>query len=129
MKKQLRRRILELLPIAGIGLMLLFFIFMGTEDYGALKDRVIRMDAHWRLNGEAVESLPPADRRSPGDITRLETVLDGGFNDHTAMCFYSAYQDVDVFLDGENIYGFHKPEKEKVTKAAPSVWNTVYLPE
>ena len=129
MKKQLRRRILEFLPIVFVGVMLLFFIFMGTEDFGILENQIAKINGPWRLNGENAESLSAMDAQLPGGVTKLETVLDGSFNENSAVCFYSAYQDVDVYLNGENIYSFHKPEKEIITKAAPSVWNTAYLPE
>ncbi len=129
MKKQLRRRILEFVPIALIGLLLLFFIFAGTEDFGMLEKTVAEVSGPWNLNGEAAETLPAVDHRSPGEITRLEMVLDAGFSGNRALCFYTAYQEADVYLDGVNIYSFHKTEKDVLTKAAPSVWNAVYLPE
>ena len=129
MKKQLRRRKLEFVPIVLIGLVLLIFILAGRDQYDILKNRLTDIQGPWLLNGETADDLPLKDHQTPGEITKLEIALDSSFNGGQAVCFYTSYQEVDAYLDGVNIYSFHKPAKEIITRAAPSVWNTVYLPE
>lgn len=129
MTKQRFIRLMEYLPVAVIGLAIILFIVCCVGDFGALGDQIDRLESGWRLNGEAVEALPLMDAQPKGSASVLEITLDERFDENQALCFYSAYQSVDVYLDGENIYGLHKSVSERITKAATPIWNTVYLPQ
>lgn len=129
MTKQRFIRLMEYLPVAVIGLAIILFIVCCVGDFGALGDQIDRLESGWRLNGEAVEALPLIDAQPKGSASVLEITLDERFDENQALCFYSAYQSVDVYLDGENIYGLHKSVSERITKAATPIWNTVYLPQ
>ncbi|MBQ3575142.1 MAG: histidine kinase [Clostridia bacterium] len=127
MKKQMSKRIREFLPIILIGIVILLFILSGIGDYRILSGDISMLQSDWRVNGEKTAVLPQF--LPEGGPISLDITLDDRFNAKQALCFYSSCQDVDVYLNGENIYSLRKPEQERITKAAPSIWNMVYLPE
>ena len=50
------------------------------------------------------------------------------FDDAQTLCFYTAYADVYVSLDGEEIYCLEKAGRG-ISKASPNYWNNVTLPQ
>lgn len=129
MKKQRFIRISEYLPVAAIALAIILFIACCVGSFGALQNQIDTLEFGWRLNGETIDELPLMDVQPHGSVSVLEITLDSSFNESRSICFYSAYQDVNVCLNGNNIYAFRKSEREKFSRAAASVWNIVYLPQ
>lgn len=139
MKKQIFGKIIEFLPIAIIGALVLSFVIACAGEIGALEDQVKAIESGWRLNGETVETLPIKDVRPPREASILEIIVEEGASASAdeaqhigagdAICFYSTYQTVEAYLDGDCIYRFVKPERERFIQAAPSIWNTIFLPK
>lgn len=122
------RRLWEVIPVIVIGVALLAFIAVCALFSGECERRLGNLEDGWRLSGVAVEELPTRDFRAAGEPTCMQITLGEDFRESRALCFYSVYADVAVRLSGEEVYSFHKPAGEQITRAAPSVWNVVALP-
>lgn len=129
MSEVMKKRTKEVLPIFCIGLFLLVFIVLCAVYSGKCEQALGRLDAGWSLSGVPVETLPPKEIRPAGEATHMQLTLGEDFAVAQALCFYSVYADVELRLDGEAIYSFTVPERELVTRAAPSFWNIVSLPD
>lgn len=128
MSEGLKKRIIEVLPVCAMGLLLVVFIVMCAVYSGQCEQALGRLENGWSLSGTAVEKLPSREFVQAGEVTAMQIVLNEDFDSPQALCFFSVYEDVTVRIDGEEIYRFEKPEAERVTRAAPSLWNIVALP-
>jgi len=122
-----KKFIWEMLPVCLIAVVLLAYIVSATLEYSRSEQQIVHMDAGWMLSGEAVDELPLRDDRMAGEVSVMSIQLDARFARPQAICFYSVYADVQVMLDGWEIYSFHKPSGSRGTQAPPSIWNVVQL--
>ncbi|MBQ8506364.1 MAG: histidine kinase [Clostridia bacterium] len=128
MKEFTKKRVLEIIPIASIGALLLAFIIACAVYGGQLEKNLGRLQQGWTLSGVPYEALPAREIVAAGEETRMKIILGEEFAGAQALGFFTVYSDVSVQLNGETIYSFDKPVGEKMTKAAPSIWHIVSLP-
>ena len=126
MTERQKRHILEVLPIVAIVLAIAFFLLQCVSRKTAPLPQELQGD--WLLNGAPVEVLPGRDSCIAGEETNISILLGEDFSASKVLCFYTAYEDVSVLLDGEVIYQLQGPESG-VIQAAPNKWNIVSLPD
>lgn len=128
MGEKQRRRLMEIIPILVIGAALLSFVLACAVYAGKCDRELGRLEDGWSLSGRQVSQLPMREAKVAGEDTLMQLTLGEDFHEMQALCFYTVYADVEVRLDGREIYRHEKPAAEHVTRAAPSIWNVVALP-
>lgn len=125
--QKMRKYIWEMLPILLIAMALAAYVLSATLEYGRLVERLGSMDGGWTLSGRYVDALPLRDYKSAKESSVLSVSLGEEFAAPRAICFYTVYADVDVRLDGQNVYRFRAPDGSRSIQASPKTWNIVTL--
>ena len=117
MKDGRRRHILESVPLMVLCAAAALYLLFAGLDFGRLEENLI-----------PIRTERTADAQTAGEEALFSAVLDDAFEAPRSICFYSAFQNVRVRLDGRELYRFDKPAGERMMRAAPSRWNQVALP-
>jgi len=120
-----RRHIREALPLVLLCIALMAYGFVSALEFAQLVDDMAVLNHEQALLDHDGELIP----RDDPEPTLLNIILPEDFNQERSICFQSVYQEVRVYLNGEEIYAFLKPSSEKLMKAAPNNWNYVSIPE
>lgn len=78
--------------------------------------------------GKGVDiSLPHKLYQNSSGVTEIHTVLPAAFDEPQTVCFWTFYQCVQVFLDGECIYRFDNSENGSFGVSSSPRWNRVEI--
>lgn len=124
MTERQRRHVREIIPLMFICALLVFYSLFSALEYGKLAEQMPVLSDEQALLDHDGELVP--EQAPEPEIMRI--ILPESFEQTQAICFHSAYQEVHVRLNGEEIYSFLKPESEKLLSCAPSYWNQVIIP-
>lgn len=72
-------------------------------------------------------TLPHKLQQNSMGVTEIHTVLPADFNEPQTICFWTFYQCVQVFLDGESIYRFDNSENGSFGVSSTPRWNRVEI--
>lgn len=121
------KKIYLILSIILSATMLLFVpqFFSGPEKASAG-----RLD-NWYYSGGSGDSLditlPYKLQQNSSGVTEIHTVLPADFKEPQTVCFWTFYQCVQVFLDGEKIYHYDNSGNGSFGVSATPRWNRVEI--
>lgn len=78
-------------------------------------------------DGSTDITLPHKLQQDSMGVTEIHTVLPADFNEPQTICFWTFYQCVQVFLDGESIYRFDNSENGSFGVSSSPRWNRVEI--
>ncbi len=100
--------------------------FFGVHSDG----KAGRLDNWYYVNpdGESFDiTLPRKLHQNSMGVTEIHTVLPADFNEPQTICFWTFYQCVQVFLDGEQVYRFDNSENGSFGVSSTPRWNRVEI--
>ena len=124
MNQRMRSHVREVLPLVLICILLFLFCLFSALEFGSNAAGMTLLN-HEQILLDHEGELIPANAPEP---TRLSLILPEEFARERTICFFTSYQEVQVKLNGSEIYAFQKPEGAQIMKAAPSCWNIVQIP-
>lgn len=120
MNSRQRSHILEIQPFLLIAAALIVYIVLISVSYGNLLGRIVRVRSEW--TEEAVDQIDGKYiTRYTASLPEAEQIID-------SVCFYTEYAEVRADLQDAQVYRFDKPQGERFSSAAPSIWHKIKLP-
>ncbi len=128
MKSLSLKRKLYLIFVAVFCITMMLFVPQFFENPSGEKAGRLDYWYYTTAEGEGVDiSLPHKLYQNGAGVTEIHTVLPAAFNEPRTICFWTFYQCVQVFLDGECIYHFDNSENGSFGVSSTPRWNRVEI--